>query len=240
MPGARDAAGARAFSNHAIYRVRCDDPPAMTLGLHVHVTYPGAVCVCAWPTRAGGARRVSRDPMRARLLSHVRQSPTTSRCNSPRESDAADRIPYGARWWHTPSLFCIVQGTHGEQPELVQPELSRSRRADTRDRERKTRSLALRGSPIDMPIDRTRTEMGPSHGPSARSMIACTPDQLLPCLMSSDVDRIRGLFLHVSARIYPSFVNRGGFARHATLAASPAGARFAASACASRGCTFSF
>ena len=92
MPGARDAAGARAFSNHAIYRVRCDDPPAMTLGLHVHVTYPGAVCVCAWPTRAGGARRVSRDPMRARLLSHVRQSPATSRCNSPRESDAADRI----------------------------------------------------------------------------------------------------------------------------------------------------
>lgn len=154
MPGARDAAGARAFSNHAIYRVRCDDPPAMTLGLHVHVTYPGAVCVCAWPTRAGGARRVSRDPMRARLLSHVRQCPATSRCNSPRESDAADRIPYGARWWHTPSLFCIVQGTHGEQPELVQPELSRSRRADKRDRERKTRNLALRGSPIDMPIDR--------------------------------------------------------------------------------------
>ena len=204
MPGARDAAGARAFSNHAIHRVRCDDPPAMTLELHVHVTYPGAVCVCAWPTRAGGARRVSRDPMRARLLSHVRQSPATSRCNSPRESDAADRIPYGARWWHTPSLFCIVQGTHGEQPELVQPELSRSRRADTRARERKTRSLALRGSPIDMPIDRTRTEMGPSHGPSARSMIACTPDQLLPCLMSSDVDRIRapsGLFLHVSAHL---------------------------------------
>ena len=94
MPGARDAAGARAFSNHAIYRVRCDDPPAMTLGLHVHVTYPGAVCVCAWPTRAGGARRVSRDPMRARLLSHVRQCPATSRCNSPRESDAADRIPW--------------------------------------------------------------------------------------------------------------------------------------------------
>jgi len=113
----------------------------------------------------------------------------------------------GARWWHTPSLFCIVQGTHGEQPELVQPELSRSRRADKRDRERKTRKLALRGSPIDMPIDRTRTEMGPSHGPSARSMIACTPDQLLPCLMSSDVDRIRGLFLHVSAHVYPSFVN---------------------------------
>ena len=49
--------------------------------------------------------------------------------------------------------------------------------------------------------------MGPSHGPSARSMIACTPDQLLPCLMSSDVDQIRGLFLHVSAHVYPSFVN---------------------------------
>ena len=38
-------------------------------------------------------------------------------------------------------------------------------------------------------------------------MIACTPDQLLPCLMSSDVDRIRGLFLHVSAHVYPSFVD---------------------------------
>ena len=141
----RGAAGARALSNHAIYRVRCDDPPAMTLGLHVHVTYPD-LCACARGQRVPGGHEESREipcvPVSSRMFGRA-QPPRAATHPGRATRQTAYHTVQGGGIRPLSSASCRERMASSRsscsRSYLAAGELIRVREND----ERKTRSLAL-------------------------------------------------------------------------------------------------